>query len=264
MLPFGAALAAKCMKKKVIYHIHETSIRPKFLKKFLKFNIKLCASKIIFVSNYLQKQEEINTIPQTVIYNAIEAIPLTSLSRNDNHFLVLMVCSLKLFKGIKEFITIASDTESYNYIQYQLILNASPTEIKSFFKTLDVTKNVTIVPRQIDLSPFYKKANLLINLSRPDEWIETFGLTLIEGMQYGLPCIGPCEGGPKEIICDQKDGYLISCYDKNKIIETILKLANDSNLYHRLSTNAMEKVKKFDFSTFKKNIMKELDSIQLS
>ncbi len=39
MLPFGAALAGKIARKEVIYHIHEASITPKLLKRFLRLII---------------------------------------------------------------------------------------------------------------------------------------------------------------------------------------------------------------------------------
>ena len=37
ILPFGAAIAGKLLNKKVTYHLHEVSIRPLLLKKYLKW-----------------------------------------------------------------------------------------------------------------------------------------------------------------------------------------------------------------------------------
>src|SRR6185295_2042450 len=50
VLPFGVALAGKLMRKKVVYHVHETYIRPVSLKKFLFGIAERCASHIIYVS----------------------------------------------------------------------------------------------------------------------------------------------------------------------------------------------------------------------
>ncbi|MEM6725343.1 MAG: glycosyltransferase, partial [Bacteroidota bacterium] len=44
LLPFGAALAGKLMGKRVVYHVHETSVNPPSLKSFLKGMAKRCAS----------------------------------------------------------------------------------------------------------------------------------------------------------------------------------------------------------------------------
>ena len=71
MMPCGAALAARLMGKQVIYHLHETSLRPALLKKILRLVIRMTASKIIFVSNYLCKVEGFSNIPQYVVHNAL-------------------------------------------------------------------------------------------------------------------------------------------------------------------------------------------------
>lgn len=72
LLPFGAALGAKISKKEVIYHIHETSIKPNILKKFLRYIVSITASKIIFVSNDLEQKEKFENKKSFVIHNALE------------------------------------------------------------------------------------------------------------------------------------------------------------------------------------------------
>jgi len=255
MMPFGGALAGKMMGKKVYWHIHETSIKPQLLKRFLRFMIGLTADKVIFVSKYLQETEGFPNKKQVTIYNAIES-PAKKFSVKDNkNFNVLMICSLKKYKGVFEFIELAKLLSSHSTITFTLVLNAEPSGIDDYFKNVSLPSNVTVYPRQHNVGQFYENANLLLNLSRPDEWIESFGLTIIEGMSYGLPVIVPPVGGPMEIVRNNIEGYLISSYEINTIAEKILFLSNNKTEYETLSINSLRRVNDFNEKVFEEKIV---------
>lgn len=256
MMPFGAALAGKLLGKKVYWHIHETSIRPKLLKQFLRFMIHLTADKIIFVSKYLQDNESFHNKNQIVIYNAIEAQSHNFAKMHHDGFNILMICSLKKYKGIFEFIEVANILSSHSNVYFTLVLNAEHSEIDNYFKEMTIPSNMTIYPRQQNVNQFYAQADLLLNLSRPNEWIETFGLTILEGMVYGLPVIVPPVGGPAEIIREGLEGFLISSYDVNAIAEKILYLSDQTTEYTRLSINALQRVHDFNEQIFGQKIIK--------
>ena len=141
LLPFGAALAGKLTGQKVIYHIHETSIRPLVLKRFLKTIAAWTAKECIYVSNYLKDTEPINRVSTSVVYNALskdfveEANNyLITAKEPVQPFTVLMLCSLKGYKGIEEFIQLAEGLPKY---RFNLVLNASMEQIKVYFNTRD-------------------------------------------------------------------------------------------------------------------------------
>lgn len=255
MMPFGAALAARLMGKPVIFHIHETSIRPNLLKQFLRLVIRFSATKIIFVSDYLRNTESFGNKRQYVVHNAIDLervqMPVKTV---DTPFSVLMICSLKTYKGLLEFLSIAERLISKRTVHFTLVLNADPEEIDVWFKNISISPNVTLIPRQADVAPFYTQADLLLNLSRPDEWVETFGLTILEGMAYGLPVIVPPVGGPSEIVTDGQEGFLISCYETSRIVEVIERLADDPEFHSRLARNACRRAKDFCQASFEEQI----------
>lgn len=257
MMPFGAALAGKLLGKKVYWHIHETSIRPKLLKQFLRFMIHLTADKIIFVSQYLQEVERFQNKKQVVIYNSINSdFQFGKKSKIlQNTFNILMVCSLKKYKGVFEFLKIAEILQQNTSLSFTLILNANQGEIDDYLIDVKIPKNVTIYPRQQNVNSFYAQGNLLLNLSRPDEWIETFGLTILEGMIHGLPVIAPPVGGPTEIVREKIEGFLISSYEVDKIAEKILYLSNNKTEYERLSINSLQRVNDFNERIFEEKIV---------
>ena len=260
MLPFSAGIAGKLMKKEVIYHIHETSLKPDIFKSFLRFVIKKTAVKVIFVSDYLRRRENIENIENIksfMIYNALPAVfsdagNLAIYPFDSKKFNVLMICSLKAYKGVNEFVDLANMCRLKEEINFTLILNCLDHEIDQYFKGMNVPKNLSILPSQTNLVPFYRVANLVLNLSKPNEWVETFGLTILEAMTYGIPCIAPQIGGPTEIVRDKLDGYLISSSDTAVIGEKILELSNNRTLCNVLSASARQRSLDFSETEFQK------------
>lgn len=259
MMPIGGAFAAKFIRKKVIFHLHETSLKPEILKKFLRIAILFTADKIIFVSKYLKDTERFAGIKQVVVYNAFEGNPVAKQKIIHNDFIVIMVCSLKKYKGVFEFIDLADLMRKTENLHFQLVLNASENEIEDFLRNVTKSPNLLIFDRQENVSKFYQEADLLLNLSRPESWIETFGLTILEGMAYGLPAIVPPVGGPTEIVRNNENGFHISCYELDKIAKKIKFLMKNKDKYHTLSTNAKSRAKDFNLEIFQNEIKNALE-----
>lgn len=264
LMPFGAGLAGKVMGQEVFYHLHETSFRPRWLKNFLRFVIQATASKIIFVSDYLLLREGFKNKKQVCVLNSLpnaffkEAAEHVYHPGKDGFFNVLMICSLKKYKGVSEFLMIAGRCGRNPHVQFELVLNASSDEVKDFFSGRILPPNLRVVPRQTELFQFYKKASLVLNLSRVDEWVETFGLTILEAMAFGIPVIVPPVGGPAEIVQDGREGYLISSYETEKIVSVISELAASNERCLELSQNAKKRAANFSYASFEKNILKEI------
>ncbi len=257
MMPFSAGVAGRLMGKEVIFHVHETSIKPKILKQTLRFFIEYTAHKVIFVSRYLKKKESFKSPEQLVIYNAIEKPDLEHEDIDPfegKAFNVLMVCSLKEYKGVKEFISLSQNLCN---LSFTLVLNADKSEVDEIFESWKVQSpsNLTVYPRQSNLNRFYMNASVVLNLSRPDGWIETFGLTIVEAMSFGKPVIVPPVGGPAEIITDSVDGYCISCYELQNIQDKLIELSANQTLYASMSKSAFRRSEDFTVEEFQKNIL---------
>ena len=245
VLPFGAAILGKMKGCKVVYHLHETSMKPAILKKFLFFFVKKMASEVVYVSEYLAQAEPIN-VRSHVVYNALESTFFEKAKgfqkiKKDKPT-VLMICSLKAYKGIHEFYNLAQEAP---FFDFQLVLNADQKEINSFYKGKTIPPNLTLFPRHSDVSSFYQNADLLLSLSRPDEWVETFGLTAIEAMAYGVPAIVPPVGGIAELIKDGYNGYRVSCYEKTHLKRAIIEILKNESLFKEMSKNALNESQKF-------------------
>lgn len=255
ILPFGASLAANFMHKPLVYHIHETSIKPLFLKKFLFKIIDCTADKIIYVSHFLKQQEPIKHPKSYVVHNALSAefvkIAESHYPKKDQTFTVLMLASLKEYKGVLEFVELAQKMPKINF---ELVLNAPEEDIAPFFADIEISPNTTLYPSQKNVHPFYQRANLVLNLSHPDKWVETFGMTALEAMSYGIPVIVPPVGGIAEIVNSGYDGYKIDVRQTKTLIDKISLFKNDHELYRTFSAQARKTSKHFTAKVFSQHI----------
>lgn len=248
ILPVFAAIAARCRRKKVVYHIHEKWIVNNYKSRLEEFVLRHVKAHHIFVSKYLQEQyPDIYSPTDEIRYNKlskeyvneIELVPLDLHSRNK----VIMLASLNRCKGIDKFIEVAAAMPEFSFT---LIISSQMDIINEYFRDINISSNVQLLSRQSNVHPYLKEADFIINLSNPSVCVETFGLTIIEGMAYGLPAIAPNVGGPTEIIKNGINGYCIDVVDTNEIIETIKKCSKWEE-YKKLYNNALVEVERFKY-----------------
>lgn len=259
LLPFGAAFYGKFTGRRVIYHIHEISITPAPLKWFLTGICKLTSELNIYVSDAHIRILPISGVPTRRIYNALDESFLTKAGRIYQHkksgvFSVLMIASLRDYKGVPEFIKLASDLITRSEITFDLLVNDDEAAIRNYFSEIEMPANLKVHARVSDTTIFYSRASLVLNLSRPDRWVETFGLTILEAMAFGIPVIVPPVGGPVELVADGVQGFLIDSRDAEKLAAKVSALAEDEALCMRLSAAAREKAAQFSFESFAQGI----------
>jgi len=63
---------------------------------------------------------------------------------------------------------------------------------------------------------------------------EYFGLILLEGMSSGRPVVATDAIGPREIVVNGKNGYIVPMGDSDALAEAICKLLGDYDLSYRM------------------------------
>ncbi len=254
VLPFGAAIAGKLRGLRVIYHVHETSVKPAILKKMLFGIVEKTASEVIYVSNYLANEGLVNSVKSAVLHNAIEEDWYNQRIKVDKHHNqqknVLMVCSLKEYKGINEYVRLAKSCPDYIF---SLVMNSTEKAINDYFNGTELPNNLRLHDTQTNLHPFYAKADVVLNLSKPEGWVETFGLTIIEGMAYNLPAIVPPVGGITELISDGVNGYLVNSNNLDELKQKLELILENQTSYKALSSQAEAKFQQYREEYFIKN-----------
>jgi L-malate glycosyltransferase len=232
LLPFGALLAAKIRGIHTIQHMHEVSVRPALLFKFLCLVSEYCTKEMVFVSHYLKSCFQFQRPVQTVVHNRLSKEFLAQVESNptkleNQSFTALMLCSLKEYKGVFVFTRLAKDLPE---IRFKLVLNASLDAINEFIKNEGLPPNCEVLQPTTNTHQYYRTANVLLNLSLPDQWIETFGMTILEAKAYGLKVIAPPVGGPAEIVNEPVDGWLIDSRNYEQLRDKLLELSSDYSL----------------------------------
>lgn len=261
ILPVGAALAGRLMGKRVVYHYHEDAGTKGLFYRLLARAMQGLASEIVCVSAYqrsfLKREKGVYVVPNAApeAFTArLKPNPQEAFGRKR----VLMLGSLKRYKGTQEFIELAGRLKEY---AFELVLNETPENIAAFWKEsgLKQPENLTVYPRQQNVAPFYNRASLVLNLSNKKLFIETFGLTALEAMSAELPVIVPTVGGIAEMVEDGVNGYRIDVQELDKIEQTINSLFADKDLYLHLTKGAGMYARKFSERAMVESIEKILD-----
>jgi len=99
-------------------------------------------------------------------------------------------------------------------------------------KKLGISSNIIyhgLIPRN-KVADLYKACRVVI---LPTLY-EYFGLILLEGMSSGRPVVATDAVGPREIVVNGKNGYIVPMGDPNALAEAICKLLGDYDLSYRM------------------------------
>lgn len=114
--------------------------------------------------------------------------------------------------------------------------------ILSKIEELNLQNNVIIQEPTREIIKEYTEASLFLFTSRA----EGFGLVLAEAMACGVPCVSfNCPSGPRDIINNGKDGFLIDVGNHSSFIEKLDELIENTELRKRLGNTAKQSIKKF-------------------
>lgn len=78
-------------------------------------------------------------------------------------------------------------------------------------------------------------------------YYEGFSLVILEAMMHGVPCIAfDCPDGPRSIITDNKNGFLVQNGNNSMFAERLCQLMENDIIRSNFSKNCLEDVKQFD------------------
>lgn len=124
---------------------------------------------------------------------------------------------------------------------------------------LRLSSSITLCGRTPNITEKYAQHSIYVMSSRA----EGLGLVLLEAASCSLPLISyDCHSGPKDIIVDGKNGYLIpQVGDTTAMADRICKLIEDANLRRQMGMNAKLMVKKFSPTKIKEQWIAMLQTI---
>ena len=118
--------------------------------------------------------------------------------------------------------------------------------------------NVIFCGRTACMDQVYDKAAMYVMTSRT----EGFGLVLTEAKSHRLPTLSfDIDFGPREIIEDGVSGFLVPCFDTEKMAECICTLMEDRDMRIQFSERAGDNLWKFSRREFLQSWEKVLSDI---
>ena len=104
----------------------------------------------------------------------------------------------------------------------------------------------------------YLKSSILVQPSRT----EGFGLVIVEAMACGLPVVAfDCENGPRSIISDGEEGFLIPAFDVDKFAERLKRLMRNESLRIRMGQKGRSKSQQYAIETIGKQWQQLFDEL---
>lgn len=108
---------------------------------------------------------------------------------------------------------------------------------------LQISSHVNFIAPTKDIQTKYVESSIYLMTSRS----EAFGMVLIEAMNCGLPCVAyDCPCGPRAIINDKENGFLIENGNENDFVNTVITLIESENLRIKIGENAKISSQEYD------------------
>ncbi len=263
--PFLPSIIAKLLGVKVIYYLHEAYPVTNWFKKFLFYNMYQTSYRIICVSEFVRQRIAIvYQCKSCVIPNSVcitkENLDICNKRWSENKIRreVLMITTLKNYKGVIEYCNLSQLMTNYNFT---LLCSESEFVIRNELKDFLNVSNLKILPKNANVINLYKDADLILNLSRVDLIFETFGLTILEGMSFGLPAIVPPVGGIAELVEDKINGFRVDSRDLKQISLKIEYILDSQSNYVDFSKSAFDTANIYSLDKYQNKLNYFFDSI---
>lgn len=149
--------------------------------------------------------------------------------------------------------------KKYTDWRLDIFAMGDPTPYVKMMDELSIDKKRCYLNSSIvDVENEYLKSSILVQPSRT----EGFGLVLVEAMACGLPVISfDCENGPRSIISDGEDGFLIPPFDIELFSSRLIQLMSDLNYRKAMGEKGQLSSHKYQIDTIGKlwqQLFKEL------
>lgn len=114
--------------------------------------------------------------------------------------------------------------------------------------------NIKFVGKTDNVEMYYKQASCYVLSSR----YEGFPMVILEAQSFALPVIAyDCKTGPKEMVFDNENGYLVESSNVEKLAETMIKFVNEKSKAEEMSKKSIEYVSSLSI----KNIGQEWENL---
>lgn len=256
--------------KKIVWHVRDNKHSLFQYRLFTK-----CSDIIIPVSKYISTQIRTNANKVHVVYGGVDIHKWSPSNKSQNSLraelkipeetvLLATIGQLTSWKNHFDFIKVADLVGKYYPNTHFLIIgdnisgreNKYKTELKKKVDELQLNSAITFLGNRQDIKEILGQIDILVHPAIN----EPFGRVLVEAMAMEKPVIAYDCGGPKEIVKDNKTGYLVKTYDYKALAEKTINLLRNENLRIEMGNAGRRRViEKFNIERYRNEIEELFD-----
>ncbi|MHC3385813.1 glycosyltransferase family 4 protein [Lacticaseibacillus paracasei] len=248
-------------KAKIVWHVHEIIMKPKFIYKLICFLIQHFSDQAVAVSDATKQRlidsGSVDKMKVITIHNGISKdypqnepdYVRKSLSIPPDAVVIGMVGRVNAWKGQGDFLDAVDPILRRNQNVHALLVGSAyqgeeAYEQKLFDKvaSLDTKQRIHICPFTEQIADYYAAFNIFVLPSiQPDP----FSTVVLEAMSNSLPVVAYDHGGVSEMILDNETGYLSPPLGATKLSQKLDLLVGDSSLRVKMGKKANIRQEKF-------------------
>lgn len=284
LLALQPVLAAKLMKKKIIWHLIGT-LYPKPLLRLIQPLYVKWADKIVFISEktadyYLmdidiKNKTEIIYEPVDVTFFNIEKISMTIQNKikqkyglSNNFLIVGTVCDISPIKGLEYFIEIASHLKKNENLKFFIVGGTGRgheqyvNNLKNLIESLKLNNQI-IFTGNIEHCLIREMVSIM-DIFIVTSTSEGTPISILEAMAMSKPVIASNVGGISEQIVDGNTGFLVNAKDVEIFVKHIKCLLENPYEIKQLGNNGRRRVEQmFSLETCVKRHLELYEKIGL-
>lgn len=219
---------------------------------YLKYNkshfLRIMASKLfrnkfstvsVYSNNMIEKYWGIPNRKQKTVPNGVKTQHEGSLSVTKEN-IILSVGDFVGYKNPDVWFEVAKKFV-LKYPQYKFVWVGKDylnNKFQEKIKAENLTEHIQIVGYSSNVAAYYLKSKIYFHPSL----LESQGISILEAMSFGLPCVASNVGGIPESIVDKETGFLCKPQDIDNFVSYLEKLHLDRELYKKMSTNSYQRV----------------------
>ena len=259
---YYVALCRHCKNKKFVMTIHScfepeqnynygSWIKNKIAKLAIEFALKE-SDKVLFVSEAGRKSYienfKIDNLKTDVVYNGVE-IPdpfcNENIEKQSNYTQITYIGRIEKIKGIELLIYAVARLYKFdqNFKVWIIGDGSYRTELEYLVQKLKLNEVIYFLGTKRNIADYLRRTDIFVY---PSTCQEVFGISIVEAMSYGIPCIANNVGGIPEIIINGLNGYITCAPNEEELFRCIYSFMQlETSDMVRIKKNCIETAKRF-------------------
>jgi len=227
----------------------------------------------IAVSEFIYNQIPLPDTKKKLVYNGVDTnywfpdkLIIKQYELEKRPIIIAQIGQITKWKNQTDFIKAASIIlKSYEDAQFFIVGEDSSNREKKYRKELEdlinelkISSSVFFLGHKDDVKEFISQIDILVHPAIN----EPFGRVLIEAMAMEKPIVAYSCGGPKEIVIENKTGYLVEPHDVQTLAEKTIYLIKNDNLRIQFGKEGRKRViERFNLERYLKEMEEIFESI---